>query len=173
MTLTAALLLTAAPLASQTCSDNNPGASCTVNVSVASVTFPTLIGLTISATTATLTAPVLGNFGIDSSATITNAALTTVTARGNVGFHVTMATTQTNWTATGTPPVPKPASDLKWESNLTSSYVSISSTPATIITAATRSNAITVSLSFQTKWNFIQNTSGTYSLPLVFTLVSP
>lgn len=171
--LAAALALAAAPLAGQTCSTSNPGGTCTVNVTVSSVTFPTLIGLTISSTTATLTAPALANFGVDSSATMTDAALTTVTARGNVGFHVTMAAGQANWTTTGTPPTPKPASDLAWESSLTSSYVPVSTTPATIISSPTRSNAIAISLSFRTKWNFIQNTSGTYSLPLVFTLVSP
>lgn len=161
-------------VAAQTCNVNNPSGSCnTGNVTISSVTFPTVLSLTISGTTATLTAPTIGSFGPDSTATITDANLTSVVAAGNTGFHVTMRTTATNWTSTGTPPAPKPNSDLTWGTSSGGPFSTISTTPVTIITSASRSNPITVNLSFRTKWNFIQNTTGTYTLPLVFTLVSP
>lgn len=172
--LLALLVLAASSAAAQTCNVNNPSGTCTTgNVTISNVTFPTVLSLTISGTTAALTAPTIGSFGPDSTATITDAALTSVVAAGNTGFHVTMRTTATNWTSSGTPPVPKPNSDLTWGTSPGGPFTSISTTPVTILSSASRSNPITVNLSFRTKWNFIQNTTGTYTLPLVFTLVSP
>ncbi|MFI5234560.1 MAG: hypothetical protein ACHQXA_02510 [Gemmatimonadales bacterium] len=159
--------------AAQTCTVNNPAGGCTVTVTMSSVTVPTLLALTISGTTATLTTPAIADFGADSTAHITDAAVTTVTARGNVGFHVTFRAGAATWSSTGTPPLPKPASDLAWGTSPGGPFTAISTTAATILSSATRSNAISATLSFRTDWHWIQNTTGVYSLPLVFTLVSP
>lgn len=169
-----ALLLAAlAPaLRAQTCSNSNPGGSCTVTVSVSPVTIGTILQMSVSTSAVTLTAPALGNFGADSTATITDASAVSVTGAGNVAFHVTMAATASTWTSVA-PPTPKPTSDLTWATAVGGPYTAMSTTPTTIISAASASNTITKVISYRTIWHFIDNPPGTYSLTLTYTLVSP
>lgn len=159
-------------LAAQTCSNSNPGGSCTVNVTVSPVTIGTILQLTVSTASVTLTPPLISDFGADSTAVITDPSVVTVTAAGNTGFHVTMAATSATWASTA-PPTPKPASDLAWATAVGGPYTPMSTTAATIISSAAASNPITASLSYQTTWHFIDNPPGAYSLTLTYTLTSP
>jgi hypothetical protein len=170
------LLLVSAPtapgLAAQTCSISNPGGNCPVTVAVSPVTVGTILQMTVSTSSVTLTPPLISDFGADSTATITDPSVVTVTAAGNTGFHVTLAATTSTWSSAA-PPTPKPSSDLAWATAVGGPYTAVSTTAATIISSAGRSNPITRSLSYQTKWHFISNPPGAYTLTLTYTLVSP
>lgn len=169
----ALLAIIAAPqLAAQTCSISNPGGNCPVNVSVSPVTIGTILQLTVSTAAVTLTPPLMSDFGADSTAIITDPSAVTVSASGNVPFHVTMAATTSTWSSAA-PPTPKATSDLAWAEAVGGPYTSMSTTPATIIAGLSPSNGITASLSYRTTWHFIADPPGTYSLTLTYTLVSP
>lgn len=163
----------AAPrVAAQTCSVSNPGGNCSVTVAVSPVTVGTILQMTVSTSAVTLTPPLISDFGADSTATITNPSVVTVTAAGNTGFHVTLAATTSTWSSVA-PPTPKPTSDLAWATAVGGPYTPLSTTAATIISSAGPSNPITRSLSYQARWHFIDNPPGAYSLTLTYTLVSP
>jgi hypothetical protein len=173
--LAGATLLSAPGLAAQNCTTANfNNSTCTVTVAVTVGSggggMPTVLAMSLSADSTALTAPAVANYGADSSATITDANAVTLTVRGNKGFHITLKANAANWTG---PVATKPASDLSWATASGGPYTTMSTTAATIFTTASATNSTPVNLSFRTKYNFIQNAPGAYSLTLTFTLVSP
>ncbi|MGB7212993.1 MAG: hypothetical protein WBC97_10240 [Gemmatimonadales bacterium] len=163
---------TAPRLAAQSCSVNEPGGTCTASVAVSPVTIGTILQLTVSTAAVTLTPPLISDFGADSTATITNPSVVTVSAGGNVGFHLTLAATTSTWSSAA-PPIPKAASDLSWATAVGGLYTPMSTTAATILSSAGPSNPITKTLSYKTTWHFIADPPGVYSLTLTYTLTSP
>jgi hypothetical protein len=173
--LASAGLLAAPALAAQNCTTanfNNSSCTVTVAVSVGSGAggMPTVLAMSLSADSTNLTAPTTANFGADSSATITDANAVTLTVRGNQGFHITLKANGANWTG---PVATKPASDLSWATASGGPYSAVSTTAATIFSTSSATNSTPVNLSFRTRYNFIQNVPGSYSLTLTFTLTSP
>ncbi|MGH7735569.1 MAG: hypothetical protein ACREOE_18220, partial [Gemmatimonadales bacterium] len=156
---------TAPRLVAQSCSLSNPGGTCTVNVAVSPVTIGTILQMTVSTAAVTLTPPLISDFGADSTATITNPSVVTVSASGNVGFHVTLAATTSTWSSIA-PPIPKATSDLSWATAVGGPYTPMSTAAATIISSAGPNNGITKTLSYKTTWHFIADPPGVYSLTL-------
>lgn len=151
-------------MAQASCSTNN----CTLTQTV-SATIPDLMKMTLSANTFALTAPAIGDFGVDSTATITEATPFTITVQSNRKYNVTVASTA-NF---GTVPVgvTKPASDLQYKVGA-GTYTAMSATAANLY-AATQNTTFgrAASLNFKTTWHFVNDASGSYALTLTYTLV--
>ncbi|MFI5234555.1 MAG: hypothetical protein ACHQXA_02485 [Gemmatimonadales bacterium] len=154
----------ASPAAAQaSCSANN----CTLTQTV-SATIPDLMKMTLSANTFTLTAPIITDFGVDSTAHITEASTFTVAVQSNRKYNVTVAS-PVNFTAPAG--VTKPASDLSYNVNA-GAFVAMSNTAANLY-AATQNTTFGRSalIGLKTDWHFVNDASGGYSLVLTYTLV--
>lgn len=170
--LAAALLLAPAAEAQSTCSITASPGNCTAtpNVAVGTVTVGTIVKLSLSADSATLTAPSLANFGPDSTATITDPGVLTLTVKSNSNYTVTLAASTALWTA----PIgaTKAAGDLSWGTSGSGPFTPISTTPATVMTG-TRTAGTSTTLSYRTVYHWETTPPGQYSLQLTFTLTSP
>lgn len=149
--------------AQASCSTNNCALTQTVSASI-----PDLMKMTLSANTFSLTAPAIGDFGIDSTAHITEASTFTVTVQSNRKYQVTVAS-PANWTAPVG--VTKVASDLAYSVNA-GTYVPMSAT-ATNLYGASQNTTFgrLATLKFKTDWHFVNDASGSYSLVLTYTMV--
>ena len=168
--LTALSMLTVGNLSAQSCSGTN---SCSVT-STASVTVPALVDLNVSGAGAiTLTPPTASDFG---SAVLDNGP--TFTVKANRSWSLAVATTAvTNWTYAGGNGGVKPNTDLTWSNTVGGTYVAISTTAASIVTAQAKTNGASPTIFFKTLYPAAfddnRNSAGTYSIPLVFTLSAP
>lgn len=153
-------------MAQASCSANN----CTLTQTV-SATIPDLMKMTLSANTFTLTAPAIGDFGVDSTAHITEASGFNITVQSNRKYNVTVSS-PVSFTPSGTAVgVVKPASDLQYNVNA-GSFVTMSNTAANLYAATQNSSFGRIAaLKFKTDWHFSNDLSGGYSLVLTYTLV--
>jgi hypothetical protein len=168
--LTALSILGAGSLSAQSCSGTN---SCSVT-SNASVAVPALVNLNVSGAGAiTLTAPAASDFG---SAVQDNGP--TFTVKANRSWSLAVATTNvTNFTYAGGNGGVKPITDLTWSNTSGGTYVAMSTTAASIVTAQAKTNSASPTIFFKTLYPAAfddnRNSAGTYSIPLVFTLSAP
>jgi hypothetical protein len=168
--LLAGMALFAGNVSAQSCSGTN---SCTVT-STATVAVPALVDLNVSGAGAiALTAPTPASFG---SFVQDNGPAFTVKANRSwsLAVHTTAAT---NWTYSGGNGGIKPIGDLTWSNTVAGTYLPISGTAASVVTAQAKTNAGSPTIFFKTLYaaNFDddRNSAGSYSLPLVFTLSAP
>jgi len=148
-------------------------ASATANVT--GYTNPALLRLTTSATTLTLV-PTIAAF--DSSRTPW--VSTTLTIQANRTWKVSVSTSATQWTATGTFAWQnKPIGDLQWRVSApytSTAWTSLTGTatqvaPQTGSGSAGGSNAVTLDWSARLSWT--SDAPGSYSIPVTLTLTTP
>jgi hypothetical protein len=129
--------------------------------------------LQISPTPTALTVPTPADF--DAGFNSTNGPTLTVSA--NASWTLLMRSGGVFWTATNTSPgaparTTKPAGDLQWSKVSAGPFTPLTITDITLVTgAATASNVTT--LYFHTVYDWLLDTPGNYSLPIVLTLTSP
>ena len=172
--LVAAILMggvAAAPTSAQSCSGS---ASCTVT-SNATVAIPALVSLDVAGAGAiTLTSPTVASLATgyvqDAGPSITVKANRTWT----LSVHTTAAT---NWAYTGTEGGVKPIGDLTWSSTASGTYAAITNSAASVVTAQAKTNAGAPTIFFRTLYSSDfsanNNSVGSYSIPIVFTLSAP
>jgi hypothetical protein len=160
----------ALPVSAQNC---NGVATCSVT-STASVAVPALVDLTVAGGgTITLTPPTVADF--TTGHVQDNAPA--ITVKANRTWTLQLHTTAANWTYAGTQGGVKPISDLTWSTTPGAGYVAITGTAATVVTNQAKTNAGAPALYFRTLYasdfSDNRNSVGTYSIPLVFTLIAP
>jgi hypothetical protein len=140
------------------------------------------------------TAPLSGTMAVNSVGVVElNAALTTLdapraadyvagshntpgptaTVRANTGVRIVLSSTSATWTRNAAAST-KPVGDLRWATTAGGTYVALTtglSTTNLLSTAATAGASQQVF--YQTLWKWTQDGPGTYTLPIVFTMVSP
>jgi hypothetical protein len=154
------------------CTANGAPASC-FRTGTVSMTAGRVVLLQMNSASTALTTPTPADF--DAGFNSTTGPILTVSA--NAAFTLSMRSGATFWTATNTSPgaparTTKPAGDLKWSKVSTGPFNALTTADITLTTgAATASNVTT--LYFQTLYDWLLDTPGNYSLPVVLTLTSP
>jgi hypothetical protein len=160
------------PAAAQTSCTNTSGSSCSLT-NTASVTVGSLVSLDISGTTTSLTAPTSATLGTD----VGPDAGPTFTIKANQGWALSLKSgNATNWTYAGAASGVKPISHLKWSLTSGGSYASITASDATLTSGSAGTNAGAAAVFFKTTYvsdfSAASNAPGSYSLPVVFTLIA-
>jgi len=150
-------------------------ASCSTT-NTASVTVGALVNLEMSATTTTLTAPVVADLAAGFVADVGP----TFVVHANQDWTMSVkadASNPTNWSYTGTKSGVKPIGDLKWSVASDGTFAALTGSNATVASSASSTDNTGVSLFFQTvyssDYSSAKNRPGVYSLPVVFTLSAP
>ena len=165
-----ALVAMVAPVNAQSC---NGTGSCNVT-STASVSVPALVDLNVAgAGSITLTSPTVA----DLTTGHVQDAGPSITVKSNRSWRLQIHTTAaTNWTYTGDQGGVKPITDLTWATTAGGSYSAITTTAADV-TSGSKTNSGAPTLFFRTLYSSDfsanKNSAGSYSIPLVFTLIAP
>jgi hypothetical protein len=165
------LVIAAAPVTAQSCSGTT---SCTVT-STASVTVPALVSLNVAGAGAiALTAPTVA----DLTTGYVQDVGPSITVKANRTWTISVHTTATtNWTYTGTEGGVKPIGDLTWSNTSGGTYAAITNTAAAVVSNQAKTNAGAPTLFFRTVYSSDfsanNNSVGSYSIPIVFTLSAP
>ena len=167
-----ALVVAAAPASAQNC---NGTATCSVT-STASVTVPALVDLTVAGAGAiALSSPTVAALATG----YVQDAGPVITVKANRTWSLSVNTTATtNWTyVSGGQGGVKPIADLTWSNTAAGTYVAITGTAASVVTAQARTNTGAPTIFFRTVYSSDfssnNNAAGVYSIPLVFTLTAP
>jgi hypothetical protein len=167
----ASAILTAAPLAAQSCSGTG---SCNVT-STATVAVPALVALDVAGGGAiALSSPTVA----DLATGYVQDAGPGISVKANRTWTLAVHTTATtNFTYTGTQGGVKPISDLTWSSTAGGTYSPISNSAAAVVSNQAKTNAGAPTIFFRTLYaadfSSDRNAVGSYSIPLVFTLSAP
>jgi hypothetical protein len=163
--------LSAIPAAAQ-CSGSD---SCSTT-NTASVTVGALVNLEMSATTTSLTSPVVADLATGYVADVGP----TFVVHANQDWTMSIkgaASNPTNWTYVGSKSGVKPIGDLTWATDAGGSFAALTSSNATVTSSASSTDNTGVSLFFRTvyssDYSSANNRPGVYSLPVVFTLSAP
>jgi len=167
----AAVLGTAGVAAQTTCTGIG---TCNLPVN-ASVTVPALVSLSTGSGAVTLTAPTVDDLV---TGHVTESTPLEFTVRSNRSWRLQVHTTAAaNWSYVGTDAGVKPISDLQWSTDPSGSFTAITGTAADVVTAQPRTDGATQEIYFRTLYSNdftdARNAPGTYTIPLVFTLVAP
>jgi hypothetical protein len=166
------LVIAAAPVTAQ--SSCTGTTSCAVT-STASVTVPALVSLDVAGAGAiTLTAPVVA----DLATGYVQDAGPAITVKANRTWTISVHTTATtNWAYTGTAGGVKPIGDLTWSNTAGGTYVAITNSAAAVLTNQAKTNSGAPTIFFRTVYSSDfsanNNSVGSYSIPVVFTLSAP
>jgi hypothetical protein len=136
--------------------------ACSVTNTV-SLTLGKYATLSINNATTTLATPSAAQFGDPAGVTTTGP---TVTVSSNTGWTLT-ASAAAGWTGTGNNS--KPVTDIKAKVG----SGSFTAFPFTAGTNPGASSAATVAMSYNTIYNFLTDTPGTYSLIVTYSLTAP
>jgi hypothetical protein len=165
-----ALVAIVAPVNAQSC---NGTGSCNVT-STASVSVPALVDLSVGgAGSITLTSPTVA----DMTTGYVQDAGPAIAVKANRSWRLQLHTTAaTNWTYTGDQGGVKPISDLTWSTTAAGTYAAITGT-ASDVSSGTKTNTGAPTIFFRTlfssDFSANKNSAGSYSIPLVFTLIAP
>ncbi len=171
LALGAALMVPAAA-SGQACTAPIPAGTCTASTST-TLTVGLVIQLTLSSTTTTLAAPALSDYDAGFVANQGPAA----TVKSNRAWRLQLSAAASTWTATSTQPgiaarPNKPASDLKWSAAAGGPFTGLTTVPVTAVSGAATAGA-TTTFYYHTLYDWTVDTPGSYSLTVVFTIVSP
>lgn len=141
-------------------------AGCVVSNTVSSAV-PFVARMTLSSATTTLTAPQAADFGT-TAGVLTPSALT-LTVNANAAYKITAQAAQANFSGGSTN---KPAGDLTYNVNGSSTYLTLD-VASTLISTTAATAATVYTIGYKTLYNWTVDTPGTYTLPLNYTLTSP
>jgi hypothetical protein len=127
------------------------------------------VRLTTSASTVTLETP----DGDDFEAGFGTPAPLGVVVRANLGWTLSIASTQATWTAAGAEARPdRPVADLQWGTVLAGPFTDMTTSNVTMSTgAATGGTSLTLYLRARYQW--LLDSPGDYSVPVQLTLTAP
>lgn len=168
----AGLLACALPkaAAAQQCQANP--ASCAVSAQTVSITIGRAVSLSVSPTSSTLTAPTPADY--NTGYTVTTGP--TATMKANSPWTLGISASAANWTGVNTGSEPawttKPASDLRWATNVGGPFTAMSTSSATIGSGAATAGT-TITLFYRTLYTWATDTPGNYSIQVVFTIIAP
>jgi len=169
--LMSVMVIAATPVTAQSCTGTT---SCSVT-STASVTVPALVSLDVAGAGAiTLTAPVVA----DLTTGYVQDAGPSITVKANRTWTLSVHTTATtNWSYTGTQGGVKPIGDLTWSNTAGGTYAAMTNSAAAVVTNQAKTNAGAPTVFFRTiyssDFSSNNNSVGSYSIPIVFTLSAP
>lgn len=168
----AAAVLAVPSLAAAQCTVSGSPASCGLPGSV-SMTAGRVVRLQVSAGSTPLTAPTPADFDAGFNATTGPTLTVSANAPWTLHLRASSALWAASNTSSGAPArTDKPAADLTWSTAVNGSFVALSTSDVNLLTgSATASNSIT--LFFQTLYDWTLDTPGNYSLSVVLTLTSP
>ncbi|MCC7054535.1 MAG: hypothetical protein IT355_14795 [Gemmatimonadaceae bacterium] len=162
--LLAAVLPTATCAAQVTCT-GVPG--CTVSISAA-LSKAYVAKLVLSSATTTLAAPGASSFG--APAGVNTPAAVTLAVKSNAAHTITVAAAAP--TFSGGSGI-KPASSLRYSTDGFATLKGVSGTGSSLVTAAAPTAGTTHTIGYNTTYAFVQDTPGTYSLAVTYTLTAP
>jgi hypothetical protein len=157
----------------QTCTAPVPAGVCTTPPTSTTLTVGVMVQLTLSSTTTALTAPAPADY----DAGFVADQGPTATVKANQAWRLQISALAPTWTATNTEPgvaarPGKPASDLLWGPAAGGPFTVIGTTPATAASGAATAGT-PKNLYYRTLYDWTLDTPGSYTLTVVFTLLSP
>ncbi len=165
--LAAATLLGAATLSAQaTCGATAAGtASCAPTGTNITVTVDKIVRITVTPTSAALTAPTDADFTAGGTTTKDDINLQAILIRANVNWSLTA--TASAWTA----PYAKPIGDAAFSTSGAPPFTAFTGSAQTLTTGAATAST-TVNVSYRVNWSLASDVPGTYTLPVAFTVSS-
>lgn len=149
------------------------GASPVVVNTYVTVTAPSIFKLTINDTSTAVTAPSETDFDNGGQDVMSAVA---ATVKSNRPYTLNISTNATNWTGSAGGRANKPVGDLLWGTGVASPTTAIGSSLAPIVPASTTGNngsSSAATINYRIKWGYTDDTPGTYTIPVVYTLTSP
>ena len=136
----------------------------------ASVTVGTVLKLSLSSASTTLTSPDSVSFN---QCYLDDLSALTATVKANRAWSLKINGSTATWAASGLGArANKPVGDLLWSTTGGASFNALT-TGVTSIASAGGTASTAVPLSYRTMWDYTQDTPGTYSMDVVFTLSAP
>jgi len=156
----------------QACTAPIPVGTCTATTST-TLTVGLVLQLTLSSTTTTLAGPALSDYD---AGFVANQGPTAIVS-SNRPWRLQLSAAAPTWTATSTQPgvaarPNKPAADLEWSTAAGGPFTALTTVPVTAVSGAAAAVA-TTDFHYHTLYNWTVDTPGSYSLIVVFTIVSP
>lgn len=143
------------------------GTSCTIGINMQAAT-NYVARLTLASNTTTLTAPTAAAFG--SAAGVNNAAANTLTVYSNAAYTVTAAAAAPNFTGgSGS----KPASSVRYTTDNFANLKSVAGTGTQLAAGAVATGGLAYIIGYNTTYSWTQDTPGTYTLAIRYTLTAP
>jgi hypothetical protein len=147
------------------------GASPLTVTTYVTVTAPSIFKLTINDTSTAVSAPTETDFD-NGYQDVSSAVQATV--KSNRPYSLSISGGAGTWTGTGGARANKPVGDLLWGTGTPSTALTTSA--ALIGTASTTGNngsSAAATLNYRINWGYTNDTPGTYTIPVVYTLTSP
>jgi hypothetical protein len=160
----AVLALSAGRAQAQNTCTANP---CSLN-DTAKVTVGTVMRLTVSQAATALTPP--NEAAYDGGFQLDNGPIAGIKA--NRPWTLKISSNAATWTGANGANAAKAAGDLQWAKTSGGTYTSLSTTPATVLSANGTGNA-SQQFYFKTLWSYASDTPGDYSLVIVYSLSAP
>jgi len=134
------------------------------------VTVPTILKLSIADTSTTVLAPTETNFdnGFQDVASAVSA-----TVKSNKPYSLSINGGAGTWTGTGGARANKPVGDLLWGTGPTPSTPLTTSAAAIVALTSTGTSGATSTVNYRINWGYTNDTPGTYTIPVVYTLTAP
>jgi len=136
------------------------------------VTAPSIFKLTINDTSTAVTAPVEADFDNGYQDV---ASAVTATVKSNRPYTLKIKGGAATWTGSGGARANKPVGDLLW-GTVSPAATALSTTDANIGSPSTTGNngsSPAATVNYRILWGYTDDTPGTYTIPVVFTLTSP
>ena len=168
-------LVAAAPAqAQQSCEVNATTAStCTIPTTL-SMTMPSIMELTLSATSLSLPTPQsIGDFNANGLVSLPVTG-PNVDVRSNRAYRVQISSAA-NFThqANGGGSFTKPAGELSWSVDGGTTTTAMSTTPTDILSGSATNAATQETVTYLTAYDITRDKPGSYSLAVTFTLIAP
>ena len=173
--IVAAMIIGSAASATVAAAQCSGSDSCSTT-NTASVTVGALVNLEMSATTTSLTSPVVADLAAGFVADVGPSFVVHANQDWTMSIKAA-ASNPTNWDYTGTKSGVKPIGDLTWSVASNGTFAALTGSNATVASSASSTDNTAVDLFFQTvyssDYSSAKNRPGVYSLPIVFTLSAP
>jgi hypothetical protein len=133
------------------------------------VTVPTILKLSIADTSTAVAAPDETHFdaGFQDVASAVSA-----TVKSNKPYALSINGGASTWTGTGGARANKPVGDLLWGTGTPST--ALTTTAAAIVPlTSTGTSGATSTVNYRITWGYTNDTPGTYTIPVVYTLTAP
>lgn len=165
--------LVALPAAAQSsCNVTSAGTCSTTGTLSITIGIGRAVQLELSAASTTLSSPTAADYDAGFAATSGPSG----TVRSNAPWSLVISAATATWTAANTESEPartnKPSTDLLWALSPSGPFTALTTTPTTIASGAATSG-ISGTLYYRTRYDWLLDTPGTYSIQVVLTLIAP
>jgi len=166
--------LFASPVTAQaSCQINTNSGTCSTSGTLSiTIGIGRAVQLELSAASTSLTPPTTADFEAGFASTTGPSGV----VRSNAPWSLSISAGSATWTASNTQTEParanKPSTDLLWSLSAAGPFTPLTTTPVTVATGAATSGA-SGTLFYRTRYDWLLDTPGNYSIQVILTIVAP